>query len=177
MKTALTGRALLAGRSCAPRPPAVLIAALCLLTTCAPSPDEAATQPMDINERLDDYTSFRLESDLSILSENERRMLPLLIEAAQMMDGLFWRQTYGDRDELLDRVDDPSLRRYIEINYGPWDRLAGDEPFVDGIGPKPPGARFYPADMTKEEFEAAIAASPESAESLKGLYTFVRRNG
>ena len=174
---ALTGRAPLAGRGCAPRPPAVLVAALCLLTTCAPSPDEAATQTMDINERLDDYTSFRLESDLSILSENERRMLPLLIDAARVMDGLFWRQTYGDKDELLGRVDDPSLRRYIEINYGPWDRLAGDEPFVDGIGPKPPGARFYPADMTKEEFEAAVAASPESAESLKGLYTFVRRNG
>ena len=177
MKAALTGRAPLTGRGCPGRPPAVLIAALCLLTTCAPSPDEAATQTMDINERLDDYTSFRLESDLSILSENERRMLPLLIEAARVMDGLFWCQTYGDKDELLSRIDDPSLRRYIEINYGPWDRLAGDEPFVDGIGPKPPGARFYPADMTKEEFEAAAAASEEAGDSLQSLYTFVRRNG
>ena len=132
---------------------------------------------MDINERLDDYTTFRLESDLSILSENERRMLPLLIDAARVMDGLFWRQSYGDKEELLSRVDDPNLRRYIEINYGPWDRLAGDEPFVDGIGPKPLGARFYPMDMTKEEFEAAAAESEAVEDSLKSLYTFVRRNG
>ena len=102
-------------------------------------------------------------------------MLPLLIDAARVMDGLFWRQSYGDKDELMGRVDDPSLRRYIEINYGPWDRLAGNEPLVDGIGPKPAGARFYPPDMTKEEFEAASGVLPEAAESLRGLYTFVRR--
>ena len=170
MKTALTCRG---GPPC---PSVVLIAALCLLTTCAPNSEKSATQTMDINERLDDYTSFRLESDLSILTEKQRKMLPLLIDAARVMDGLFWRQSYGTKDELMGRADDPSLRRYIEINYGPWDRLAGNEPFVNGIGPKPAGARFYPPDMSKEEFEVASAVSSEAAESLRGLYTFVRRN-
>ena len=45
-------------------------------------------------------------------------------------------------------VEDPlvirEVRRFAEINYGPWDRLDGDRPFVDGVGPKPKGARFYP---------------------------------
>ena len=128
---------------------------------------------MDIFTRLTQYTSFRLESDLSLLSENERKMLPLLIEAAQVMNGLFWRQSYGDREELLSSIDDSELQRLVEINYGPWDRLAGNQPFVPGIGSKPAGARFYPEDMTKAEFESAAAGG--RGEALRSLYTFVRR--
>jgi hypothetical protein len=131
---------------------------------------------MNVQQLLARYTTFRLETDLSVLSRKERQMLPLLIEAAQTMDGLFWRQTYGDREELLSRVGEGAVRRYVEINYGPWDRLNGNKPFVDGVGPKPPGANLYPKDMTKEEFEAALAASPEQANALKSLYTLVRRD-
>ena len=69
------------------------------------------------------------------------------------------------------RKGDEATRRYIEINYGPWDRLRGDGPFVDGVGAKPAGANFYPADMTVEEFEAAA----EGNEALSSLYTLVRR--
>ena len=74
-----------------------------------------------------------------------------LLEAGEIMDALFWRQTYGDKDGLLSTIDDPATRRFVEINYGPWDRLDNDAPFVEGAGPRPPGARFYPADMSKEE--------------------------
>lgn len=131
---------------------------------------------MDFQAKLDQYVSFRLETDLSALTENERRMLPLLIEAAKEMDGLFWRQAWGDRDELLNGIDDPAERRFIEINYGPWDRLDADKSFVDGIGEKPAGARYYPEDMTKEEFEQAVGASADEGEALKSLYSFVRRD-
>ena len=131
---------------------------------------------MDIQASLDNYTTFRLEADLDALTEKQRQMLPLLIEAADIMDGLFQQQAYSDKSELLSGIDDPAIRRYIEINYGPWDRLAGNEPFVDGVGPKPLGAGFYPADITKEEFDAAVASSPDAGEALRGLYTLVRRN-
>ena len=57
-----------------------------------------------------------------------------------------------------------------ELNYGPWDALDDDKPFMDGFGPKPLGARFYPADMSREEFENAFL--PGKA----GLYSFVRRD-
>jgi len=131
---------------------------------------------MSIQQRLRNYTSFRLESDLTVLSENQRRMLPLFIEAADIMNQLFRQQAYGDLGQLLAGINDPDVRRYVEINYGPWDRLAGNEPFVEGIGPKPPGANYYPADITKEEFEAAAAESPERAKALRSLYTLVRRD-
>lgn len=129
-----------------------------------------------IQKRLAKYTPIQLTADLSTLSENQRRMLPLLIEAAQAMDEAFWMQAYGERDELLAAIEDTDMRRFAEINYGPWDRLAGNEPFISGAGPKPAGANFYPADMTAEEFEAACGESPERAAALRSLYTIVRRN-
>jgi len=68
------------------------------------------------------------------------------------------------------RLKDPATRRFAELNYGPWDRLAGNGPFVAGVGPKPPGAGFYPLDMTKEEFERANLPNSRSE------YTVLTRN-
>ena len=80
------------------------------------------------------------------------------------------------RDGLAARhARDGSLRRYVEINYGPWDRLDGDRPFVPGVGPRPPGAELYPHDITKEEFERAAAGAPARA-ARSGAYTVVRRD-
>lgn len=139
-------------------------------TGCQTSPDapDDASAPAPLAAK---YTSFQLDADVSDLSENQRQIVSLLIEAAQGMDAMFWEQAYGNRDSLLQTIDDPQLRRFAEINYGPWDRLNDNEPFIDGVGPKPPGANFYPPDMTKAEFEAAA----ETNEALDDLYTMVRR--
>jgi len=67
-------------------------------------------------------------------------------------------------------TDVTSLKQLIDINYGPWDRLDGNAPFVKGVGPKPAGANYYPTDMTKKEFEEAKIKDKES------LYTFIRRD-
>jgi len=143
------------------------------------APDGAAapsTAMTPIADRLAKYTTVRLTADVSRLSANERRMLPLLIDAAREQDGIYWRQAYGDREALLARVADPEMRRFVEINYGPWDRLEGDEPFLPGVGAKPAGAAYYPADMTKEEFERAVAGGGARADSLRSLYTLVSRD-
>ncbi len=153
-------------------PPLAIVAVS--LAACGGS--DPSPKSMDIQDSLDNYTTFRLEADLDALTEKQRQMLPLLIEAAHIMDGLFQQQAYSDKSELLSGIDDPAIRRYIEINYGPWDRLAGNEPFVDGVGPKPLGAGFYPADITKEEFDAAVASSPDAGKALRDLYTLVRRD-
>jgi len=135
-----------------------------------------SNDPAAIKDRLSRYTSVRLTADLSTLSKNQRRMIPLLIEAARAMDEAFWVQAYGDREELLSSIANINLRRLVKINYGPWDRLAGNEPFMSGAGSKPAGANFYPVDMTAEEFEAACDESAERADALRSLYTLVRRN-
>ncbi|HYF39941.1 MAG TPA: hypothetical protein VD930_09650 [Gemmatimonadales bacterium] len=134
-------------------------------------------QQSPIDQKLAQYTKVRLTADLSRLTGNERRMLPLLIEASRSMDAIFWQQAYGNRDSLIESIRDQATRRYAEINYGPWDRLADNAPFLETVGAKPPGAGFYPSDMTKEEFEAAARKSPAAGRALRSQYTVVRRNG
>jgi hypothetical protein len=122
---------------------------------------------------VDQYATVRLEADVSQLSADDRQVVRLLIEAVQPMDGAFWIQAYGDKDAALALAgDDAAARRYLEINFGPWDRLRGDDPFLEGVGEKAAGANIYPADMTRDEFEAAADAAP----SLASLYTLVRRD-
>ena len=122
------------------------------------------------------YAKVRLTADLDGLSAKQKRMLELFTEACREMDAAFWLQAYGDKQELLRSIKDPETRRFAEINYGPWDRLDGNAPFVEGLGPKPPGAAFYPTDMEREEFEAAAAESEERAAELMSLYSIVRRD-
>ena len=120
---------------------------------------------------LGKYTTFRLTTDMSVLSPSECAMIPLLIEAADAMDEIFWAQAFGDGEALMASIEDPGLRTFARINYGPWDRLDGNRAFIDGVGPKPAGANLYPPEMTREEFERAAEADPE----LRSLYTLVRR--
>ncbi len=129
---------------------------------------EIPKNPM--SDKLDDYKTVKLTTDLSLLSEAEKQMIPKLIDAAKIMNELFWYEAYGDKDELLSSITDEATKQYVTINYGPWDRLDGNNSFVEGIGAKPLGANFYPKDMTKEEFDAA------DLEGKKSLYTFIRRN-
>ncbi|MCX2781589.1 Zn-dependent hydrolase [Microbulbifer thermotolerans] len=120
--------------------------------------------------RFDIYAPVALNADLSDLSDDQRQMIGLLIEASQIMDRLFWLQSYGSPEDLLSGIEDARAREFAKINYGPWDRLDDNEPFIEGYGPKPLGARFYPEDMTKAEFEAWDQAGKD------GLYSLVRRD-
>ena len=118
---------------------------------------------------LNKYATFRLSSDLSHLSDNQKDMLPLLVDAAKIMDELFWLQSYGPKQAFLDGIESQSLRKFADINYGPWDRLDGDKPFLEGYGPKFLGANFYPLDLDKSDFEA------NATDKMKSLYTQVIR--
>lgn len=129
----------------------------------------------DLRRRLAQYASVRLEADTAGLTRSELVMIGHLIEAASIMDTLFWDQAYGRPEPLLRAAHSPEARRYVEMNYGPWDRLRDNEPFLRGVGPKPPGANFYPRDLTREAFQAYLAQHPEQADSLRSLYTLVRR--
>ncbi|WP_161888448.1 dipeptidyl-peptidase 3 family protein [Pontibacter russatus] len=131
---------------------------------------ETAQASDSLQQKLDMYTTVRLTSDLAGLSAKEKQMIPLLIGAADIMNGLFWYEAYGQRDSLLNALASEAAKRFVHINYGPWDRLNNNAPFIAGVGPKPDGANFYPTDMTKEEFEQANL--PDKASQ----YTFLRRD-
>ena len=131
---------------------------------------EVSQEFSDSEKRLQKYVNVKLTTDVSTLSENQRKMIPSLIKVAKIMDGLFWKQAYGDKEEFLKGISDENTRQFANINYGPWDRLDGNKPFVDGVGEKPLGANYYPTDMTKEEFESS------ELEGKNSLYTLIRRD-
>jgi hypothetical protein len=134
--------------------------------------EPSSEAPAEVAPRADIYAEVALVSDLSGLSNAQKDMLVLMIRASQIMDDLFWRQSFGDGyQEWLAGIGVDEQRRFAELNYGPWDRLNDEKPFMPGFGPKPLGATFYPIDMTREEFEAADF--PDKT----GLYSFVRRDG
>ncbi len=124
----------------------------------------------NIKQKVEQYAKVKLTTDMSKLNDNEKKVLVHLIKATEYMNPIFWQQTYGDKEELLKKVNDPYTKEFIEINYGPWDRLDDNKPFIEGVGPKPAGANFYPKDMTKEEFENADLPDKTSQ------YTLIRRN-
>lgn len=138
--------------------------------------DTTSSATAGMRARIAKYTTVTLAADTSALTPKEREMIPLLIDAARHMDPIYWQEAYGDRDSLLRSISDPDVRRFVEINYGPWDRLANDSPFVRGVGPKPPGANLYPHDVTKAEFDSAASLSKAHGDSLRSLYTLVRRD-
>lgn len=124
-------------------------------------------------ERLDIYQPVTLNTDLSHLSSNQKEMLGLLIDAAKVMDDLFWLQAFGeDKKVFLNSIDDEKVRRFADINYGPWDRLKADEAFLQGYKEKPLGAEFYPHNISKKEFEGA------DIKDKRGLYSLIKsQNG
>ncbi len=150
----------------------LLLPAMLLAACGAETPDEAVVSATDaVEPRPEIYAEFELTADLGHLSNSQRQMIVVLIEASKIMDDLFWRQAWGDDYEgRLAAIDDEKSRRFAELNYGPWDRLADDAPFIRGVGPKPLGANFYPPDISKDEFDAAYLPGK------KGLYSLVRRD-
>lgn len=122
------------------------------------------------NPRFGIYKEVVLNSDLTHLTDNQKKMIGLLIDASKIMDDLYWKQAYGDKQALLDSISDPDACRFAEINYGPWDKLDGDKPFLPQFSEKPLGANFYPTDMTKEELVNSNLVDE------KGLYSVIKRN-
>ena len=160
----------------APTPPPVPPAGPPQVTTPPTMPVSPAPSLATPAERLARYTTIRLQPDTAHLTGHERQMLPLLIDAAREMHAIYWEQSIGPRDSVMRAISDPTSRALADVNVGPWDRLDNKVPFVVGIGPKPAGANFYPRDMEKAEFDRAVAAGGARADSLKSLYTMVRRD-
>ena len=123
-----------------------------------------------LKAKVDEYAPVELSSELVAgLSDNEREMLSIFFEIAQITDNLFWEQTFGDKS-VLESLENPYARQFAMIQYGAWDRLDDNRPFLEGYGEKPLVCNYYPLDITKEEYEAFD--DPDKA----SWYTVLRRN-
>jgi uncharacterized LabA/DUF88 family protein len=138
-----------------------------LLAGCN-SEEKKLTEEMKAN--LAKFKEVTLTTDLGWLTSQEREIIGILTDVAAIMDDIYWKEAYGDREELFAGIENEYAKEYVKIHYGPWDRLNGNAPFLSGFGEKPAGAQFYPEDMTVEEFEAWDDPARTS------LYTIIRRD-
>jgi len=131
----------------------MIMASLLFASACKEAP-KPLVESQDPTALLNKYAEYTLTTDISHLSENEKEMLPLLFEAADIMEELFWKENCGDKQTFLARIANPDAKKFACITYGPWDGLNGNKAFFEGVGEKPAGAQFYPQDMTEEEWNA-----------------------
>ncbi|MCT4638015.1 MAG: Zn-dependent hydrolase [Bacteroidales bacterium] len=128
------------------------------------------TEESPIQKKVNEFVAVDLKSDISFLSENEKKMLPYLFNAAKVMNEIFWTQIIGEQEEFLSKIDDKATKEFAVINYGPWEALNNNKSFMANYGERPAGVNYYPADMTDEEFNAL------EDETKSSLYTLVKRN-
>ncbi len=129
------------------------------------------------------FAPVELRADISHLSPGDRAALQKLVEASRIVDRIFLRQLWTGNPALGGRLklDESPLGKarldYFLLNKGPWSELDGHEAFVDGVPAKKPlGAGFYPADMTREEFEKWVKGlTPEAKAEAEGFFTVIGR--
>lgn len=140
------------------------------MTSCKNNTKTSESKEVKEKALVEQYAVYELKTDLTQLTEKEKQMLPILMKAADQMEKIFWKEAYGDKAELMAKLPNEYAKTYASINYGPWDRLEGNAPFIKGFAAKPLGAGFYPTDITKEEFDAL------KDEAKKSNYTVLRRD-
>jgi len=163
----------------------VLLCSLMVLA-CGPRdgspPGEGLHIVSDIAERRAQFVEQSLTADVSHLSAGDRQALQHLVNAGQAIDEIFKLQAWAGNPGFapvvaaLEGKGAEAARDYYRIMYGPWDRLAHNEPFL-GEQPRPEGAGYYPEDMTAGEFEAWLEAHPADRETFTSLFTIIRREG
>ena len=165
--------------------PLLLATAACTQTMAEPvsaPPPEAATEAYDPQAQLAKLAVIEMNPDTSYLSAEERAVVNLLIDASELMDEIYLRQRSPSNPQIRQAIERSrianrdTLLTLFDRNFGPWDSLAELHPFW-GSEPMPEGAGFYPADITREEFDAYVAAHPEQKAALTSPYTVVKRQG
>jgi len=134
----------------------------------------------DLEARVAKFEPAEIDFDDSVLEPWERAVITKLVAATDLVHAVFQQQVSPEnpawRQQLAQETGPgaEAAKTYFDIMVGPWDRLEHDEPFLD-VGPKPPGAGYYPADLTKEEFDRWVESHPEQKEALTGYFTVIRR--
>ncbi len=139
--------------------------------------EKMTIEPVDVSAGLKQYAPYDIAVPWQVIGEKDKPALAKIYGACKIMDELFLTQVWARNDELreeLGRRGNPDLLRFFWRNFGPWDRLDADAPVLVKE-PKPPGANFYPEDMTKSEFENWVVNHPQAKDAFESSFTVIRR--
>lgn len=141
------------------------VAAMASVLSCTTQQQEP---PM--KAKVEEYAQVELKSDLvNGLNDKEKELVKIFFQVGEITDDLFWKQTFGDKS-VLDTLTDSYAKKFAMIQYGAWDRLDNNKPFLPGYGEKLDVCNYYPHDITAEEFDALEDENKDS------WYTVIRRN-
>jgi hypothetical protein len=152
-------------------------------TACQKQESIKVKTAMTLEQKIARFAPTEISADITKLSPGDTKALHKIIEAAQLMDPIFFRQVWSGNAELLKKLEKDTtatgkeLLHYFRINMGPWSLLDIDAPFIDGVPKeKPAGANYYPEDMTKEKFTKWIdGLNEKEREKATGFFYVVRR--
>ena len=164
--------------------------ALLLATACGAADQPAAKTESGVEAKAGysleasraKIARIEMNPDVSFLNAEERQVVSLLNQAGDLMSEIYLRQMSEDNPRvraeiaMSDAPNKAALLDMFDLHFGPWDSLEEGKPFY-GDKPQPAGAGFYPADLTKAEFDAYLAANPSERKALTSPYTVVRREG
>ena len=162
---------------------ALVVMTVTLTTLVYGQKTQPATDEKALTAKIARFAPTEMTADTSALSANDQKALLKIVEAAKYYDQLFLRQIWSGNEPLSKKLqaDTSPLGRlrlhYFMINKGPWSQLDGNEPFIEGAPPRPPQANFYPADITKDEFNAWLnTLSAEEKGKATGYFYVIRRD-
>lgn len=159
---------------------AVAAVSVLSLAACEKSnTNQASTSAGAEQGAVDKLSRIEMTADTSYLTPEEREVANLLVQAAQLMNPIYLRQVSADNPRIRDEIaakNDPALLARFDQMMGPWDEMEEDKPFY-GDAQRPVGAGFYPADLTKEQFDDYLAKHPDEEKALTDPYTVVKRQG
>src|SRR5262249_12837475 len=130
----------------------------------------------DLDLRLAKWQPVRMSYDSSRLTERERRMVEKLVDAAQHLDRIFWRQSDPEGLLLYKTTSDPKLRRLLTIHGSRFDLIDEHHPFA-GTEPRSPGRGLYARGLTRENIEQYVSRHPDKKQELYSPYTIIERRG
>ena len=164
--------------------PAAALSLLLLYWPGCERPDGPDQEADRLSGMIARFAPTVITGDTTRLSEGDRAALRKLVEASRIMDSIYLRQVWSGNMALMEHLEDdlsPAGRlrfRYFTINMGPWSTIDDNEPFVDGVPPKPPPhANYYPEDLTREEFSTWLAGLPaKEQEKATGYFYTIRRD-
>lgn len=163
----------------------LILAALLATAACnqpaaeAPPAATGGTEAYDMAASRAKIARIAMNPDVSFLNAEERQVVNLLIQAAELMNPIYLRQRSAENPQMraaIEAAGNAALLDMFDLHFGPWDTLAENHAF-HGARPMPPGAGFYPTDLTKKQFDAYLAANPGEREALTSGYTVVKRQG
>src|SRR5882762_662 len=136
----------------------------------------------DIDARLAKFKPIEMPFNRAGLSEREQKLVGKLVDAANRMEQIYWRQSDPEGLKLYLRLEksadplDKKVLRFMKINGSRYDLIDELRPFV-GNDTAPRGRALYPKDLSQPEIEQYVAAHPEQKEAIYNQDSILVRDG